>query len=164
MPDLKIGLGQFSTLAKELKTIYGPSKVNTWIRQAFGRPTPNPLKSALKQVTPRRSGKLRKSVNHQVVRRFTKTGRGRSKAGEPALFVGGKKEKGGFVYYFLRGTKERRTKKGAYRGRITNRRLDKKAFSKGGAQSALLFRNKFEQVLGVAVTKMKGKVGRAKIG
>lgn len=115
MPRPSLDTRQFRSFIRNLRSIYGRQVVNRWSRQAFGGDTPRPLMNALRRVTPRRTGRTLRSIDSEV---FQDTA-----SNQPVLAVGGNRRRGGFVYSFLRGTQNRRTRSGAFRGRVRNRRL-----------------------------------------
>lgn len=151
MADFRFDTQAFDRLSRNLIDLYGQTKVNNWVKTSLGGRTPVPLRNALKRVTPRRTGRLRRTVGHQVLRQHTGER-------EPVLFVGGRLAQGGFIYHFLRGTRQRQTKKGQNRGSIRNLRLDERATQEGKQQTLIRFGIRFRAVFQEAVGKLARKV------
>lgn len=149
MPRPVLDTRQFQSFIRNLRSIYGRRVVNRWSRQAFGGDTPRPLMGALRRVTPRRTGRTRRSVDSEVFHDPVDN--------QPVLAIGGNFRRGGFVFNFLRGTRNRRTRSGAFRGRVRNRRLAR--FTNiGFQQTARRYIRKFENAWSRGVAALRRSI------
>lgn len=152
MANIQFNTDEVRLYIQNLKSLYGEKQVNSWVKAALRGPTATPIKRKLRAITPKRTRTTSKSVRSEIRQRF----QGNLK--EPALFIGGEKSKGGFVYYFLRGTVRRQTRKGYNRGRIKNLRLDVRAYTSEARNTFVIFRDRLVRQVERGVAKLQARV------